>query len=68
MRRELELGEWDDSGPQPQAYPSASFYPIDHKTLSEPTIVYYTEGHQGIRAFKLLNNLKVKEDMITIFR
>lgn len=60
--------EWDDSRPQPPSYPSASFYPIDPKLLSEPTMVYHTEGFQVIRAFKLLSYLKVKEIMITIFK
>lgn len=56
------MGECNDSRPQPPTYPSATFYPIDHKMLSEPTIEYHAEGLQVIRAFKLLNNLKVKED------
>lgn len=40
----------------------ASFYPLDHKTLSKLTIVEHTEGLKVSIAFKLLNNLKVKED------
>lgn len=40
----------------------AHFYPLDHKTLSELTIVDPAEGLQVILSFKLLNHLKVKKD------
>lgn len=42
MKGEPELGEWDESSPPNSLF--ACFYPLDHKTLSELTIVDYTEG------------------------
>lgn len=42
MKRESELGEWDESSCQNFLF--ACFYPLDHKTLSELTIVDHTEG------------------------
>lgn len=42
MKGEPELGEWDESSCQNFLF--AHFYSLDHKTVSEFTIVDHTEG------------------------